>query len=96
MAIVPDRQILADRLRALEELQALLDRRMGDLEAGLTIRLNTLGSKTETVRSSRVLQLAARSAARIRNLEARVLYTAADIEISRMNDTLGSLQEAVE
>jgi hypothetical protein len=77
---------LAARAREVEELEA-------GLGAPLAGRLDSLGARLQKARAARLVTLARERARSIRDQEARVLYTAADIEISKMEDRLRSLQE---
>ena len=89
-------RILTSRQLALEELEHLLLKRRRDLDTTFPERLQILRERIDAMRSARLLTLAAHAAQEIREAEARVLYTSADIEISRMESTVRSLQEAVQ
>lgn len=89
-------RILTSRQLALEELEHLLLKRRRDLDTTFPERLQILRERIDAMRSARLLTLAAHAAQEIREAEARALYTSADIEISRMESTVRSLQEAVQ
>ncbi len=89
-------RILTVTQQALEELGRLLLQRKRDLDTAFPERLKILRKKIETRRTTRLLTLAAQTAREIREAEARTLYTSADIEISRMESTVRSMQEAVQ
>ena len=89
-------QMLTSRQQALEELAQLLVRRKRDLDTTFSRRLKALRKKIDASRAARLLALAARDAQAIRETEARTVYTSADIEISRMESIVRSLQEAVQ
>ncbi|UCG38035.1 MAG: tetratricopeptide repeat protein, partial [bacterium] len=102
---------LVDRVLAgCTQAESLLIRRRGDLDdlagritaaldrldAPLKARLDTLADGVALVRSRRLMALSAASADELHEMEARTLYTAADIEISRMEDTVRVLREALQ
>jgi len=89
-------KILTNQQQSLEELAGLLVQRRNDLDKTILGRLKALGEKIDETRAARLLALAARTAQNIKEAEARTLYTSADIEISRMESTVRSLQEAVQ
>lgn len=89
-------RLLTHRIQSLEKLDNHIiegERRLGTT---FPARLNALAEKIDQNRSTRLLSLAARTAQKIKNKEALTLYTFADIETSRMESTMRSLQEAVE
>lgn len=88
--------MMTSRQQELEDLERLLLKRKGELETILPGKLVALKNKIDRGRASRLLELAAMAAQEIREIEARILYTSADIEISRMQGTVRSLQEAVQ
>jgi len=88
--------ILAEKQQALEGLARTLIKREKDLNTDIPERLTILEEKIEVVRADRILFLASRAAEEIKEAEARTLYTSADIEISRMESTMRSLQEIVQ
>lgn len=89
-------QILSTRQKDLEELARLILTRRNDLNKGIPERLEILREKIDTARAARLLDIAAQAALEIREAEARTLYTSADIEISKMENTVRLLQEAVQ
>jgi hypothetical protein len=89
-------RMLTSRQQALEELQTLLGVRQKELNTTYSRQLKTLRAKLNEMRAARLLTLAQQASREIRNAEARTLYTSADIEISRMESTVRSLQEAVQ
>lgn len=89
-------RILTNRQQALEELGLLLGLRKKDLDTTFPEQLKILRIKFNEMRAARLLILADQTSQEIREAEARTLYTSADIEISRMESTVRSLQEAVQ
>jgi hypothetical protein len=89
-------KLLTSQQKALEDLGNLLGQRKKDLGTAFPEQLKILKEKIEKMRTDRLLDLAAQAAQGIREVEARTLYTSADIEISRMESTMRSLQEAVQ
>jgi tetratricopeptide (TPR) repeat protein len=89
-------RMLASQQQALEELGYLLLKRKSDLDTSFPQQVKALKEKIDTLRAARLLTLAVQTAQEIREAEARTLYTSADIEISRMESTIRSLQEAVQ
>ncbi len=88
--------MLTNRQQALQELAHLLERRKKDLDTTFPEQLRSLREKINEMRATRLLTLAGENSQEIREAEARTLYTSADIEISRMESTVRSLQEAVQ
>jgi hypothetical protein len=89
-------RMLTNRTQELKELGLLLLKRRKDLDTTLSEKLKILREKIDAIRAARLLTLAAQAAQEIRESEARTLYTSADIEITRMESTVRSLQEAVQ
>ena len=89
-------RMLTNRQQALEELGLLLGLRKKDLDTTFPEQLKILRIKINEMRAARLLILADQTSQEIREAEARTLYTSADIEISRMESTVRSLQEAVQ
>jgi tetratricopeptide (TPR) repeat protein len=88
-------RILTSRQLALEELGRLLVKRKSGLDTYFPEQLKSLREKIDAMRAARLLTLAVQAAGELREAEARTLYTSADIEISRMESTIRSLQEAL-
>lgn len=88
--------ILSSRLQALEEFEIMVTGRKRDLETTYSEKFGALRQRIEGMRAERLRHLASETTEKIREAEARALYTSADIEISRMEDTVRSLQEAVQ
>ena len=88
--------ILSERQKALEALARTLIKSEKDLDTVIPERLAILRDRIEGVRADRILVLASKAAEEVKEAEARTLYTSADIEISRMEGTLRSLQEIVQ
>jgi hypothetical protein len=88
-------RMLTSRQQALEELGRLLAERKSGLDTYFPEQLKSLREKIDAMRAARLLSLAVQAAGEIREAEARTLYTSADIEISRMESTIRSLQEAL-
>ena len=89
-------RMLTSRQQALEELGHLLGIRKKELETTFPEQLKILRVKTNEMRTARLLTLADQTSQEIREAEAKTLYTSADIEITRMESTVRSLQEAVQ
>jgi tetratricopeptide (TPR) repeat protein len=89
-------RMLTSRQQELKELGLLILKRRKDLDTTLSEKLKILREKIDAIRATRLLTLAAQAAQEIRESEARTLYTSADIEITRMESTVRSLQEAVQ
>ena len=90
------KQFLVKREQALEELELLIQNRRNDLTVTYPEKLVRLREKITAMRAGRLLALAAQSAEEIREAQAKALFTSADIEISKMENTVRSLQEAVQ
>jgi len=88
-------RILTDKQHVLEALTLTLIKRKRDLDTTISQRLALLGQRIEEARAGRILTLAAQTAGQIKEAEAKTLFTSADIEISRMESTVRSLQEMV-
>jgi hypothetical protein len=88
-------RMLTSRQQALEELGRLLVERKSGLDIYFPEQLKSLREKIDAMRAARLLTLAVQAAGELREAEARTLYTSADIEISRMESTIRSLQEAL-
>jgi tetratricopeptide (TPR) repeat protein len=89
-------RMLTNRQQALEEFELLLGLRKKNLETTLPEQLKTLRKKINEMRAARLLTLADQTSQKIREAEAKTLYTSADIEISRMESSVRSLQEVVQ
>ncbi len=78
-----------------QELAALHDRlgkTLSALREGTLPRLEAVAGKAAAARDARVMRLARERAVAVKDAEARILYTSADIEISRLEDRLRSMQ----
>jgi tetratricopeptide (TPR) repeat protein len=89
------RRLLNERREKLEELAAELEEGRNQLSGALPEKINRLSDRIASMRAKRLLTLASAKAQELREAEALTLYTAADIEISRMKSTVQALQEAV-
>jgi hypothetical protein len=89
-------RLLTSQQQALEKLEQLLHTSKKDLDTAFPEKLKTLRAKIDAMRAARLLTLAAETTQDIREAEARTLYTTADIEISKMESSVLSLQEAVQ
>ena len=90
------RMLLDKRRASLEELSGFLEEGRSDLIGPSQEKTDRLADRIDSMRARRLLKLAAVMARELEETEARTLYTAADIEISRMENTVQALQEAVE
>ncbi len=89
------RRLLNERREKLEQLAAELEEGRNQLSGALPEKINRLSERIASMRAKRLLTLASAKAQELREAEALTLYTAADIEISRMKSTVQALQEAV-
>lgn len=89
-------QLLAARMDSLNDLHDLILTRKNYLDEGYTAGLSDLSDQIASARSARLLGLAESAAREIRETQARILFTMADIEVTRMEDTMRALREAVD
>jgi hypothetical protein len=87
------RRLAREREAATAAIEEDAGRREGGLASSLPPRLQTFAARLAAARTGRLLALAREHAAVLRDQEARVLYTAADVEIVRMEDRLRMLQQ---
>ncbi len=92
-AIERARLLARERAAATAALEADTGRQETALASSLSSRLQAFSSRLADARTARLLALARERARALRDQEARVLYTAADIEISKMEDRLRTLQQ---
>jgi hypothetical protein len=90
------RMLLDERRKQLMDLEAALEAGQDGLTGASQEKAHLLSERIATMRARKLLQLASGMAQELEETEALTLYTAADIEISRMENTVQALQEAVE
>jgi hypothetical protein len=90
------RMLLDRRREQLKDLEAALEAGQDALTGASQENAHLLSERIATMRARKLLQLASGMAKQLEETEARTLYTAADIEISRMENTIQALQEAVD
>ncbi len=88
--------LLEDRLRELDGLVGRIREGRQYLGTALPVDLRNLEQRLAKLRAERMITLAREKVERLREAQAKTLYTSADIEIARMNATVRSLQEAME
>jgi tetratricopeptide (TPR) repeat protein len=89
------RRLLEERREKLEELASGLKEGRSRLSGAFPARINQLSDRIASMRAKRLLVLASAKGQELREAEALTLYTAADIEISKIESTVQALQEAV-
>ncbi|UCF30628.1 MAG: tetratricopeptide repeat protein [bacterium] len=88
-------ELLRDRRQRLSEAEREVDTTIGRLQSPLVRDLDDVRSSLFHQRTARILELADQKAAELDRAEALALYTAADIEIQRMDEVLKAMQEVV-
>ncbi|MDF1535537.1 MAG: hypothetical protein P1S46_03415 [bacterium] len=90
------RGLLEEHRNRLEELAARLEEGRSSLTGTLQEKIDRFSGRIATMRAEKLLLLASAKARELNEAEARTIYTAANIEISRMESTVQALQEAVQ
>ena len=90
------RLLLEERRRGLLDLEKNLEDGRDLLTGRFQTEVEEMSGRVASMRARRLLELAEAEARRLEEVEALTLYTAADIEISRMETTVRALQEAVQ
>ena len=86
---------LSLRGEKLSEAKDEAEKRMDHLETAINSRLDDISLRILSLRNRTALDLAGRKADELDDTRAFVIYTAADIEIQRMDEVLRAMQEAV-
>jgi len=87
------RKLLTENRKHLVQFRSEVVSGLNDLDGNINEQLKALQEKIVLMRGARLTVIAGDTVSELKEIEARVLFTAADIEITRMENNLRAMQE---